>query len=676
MLVKWNVYGNQPKHSNILREEPRQKVGSLAFLFVLLALGTLLVSCSGQPNNEADSEDVPSELPIPSVPEITSHESPYITNDPQLNLSGNCESGQRIQISGGGFSFETQCQGSAYSFSMTAPSDGSYLFEVIAVNEFSQTATTSLEWILDRQAPDAPNITSPGQPHSTGLNQVSLSGDCEEGTEVFMRDLDSLAVVSQNCSSGGFNFTSEVKSSDGDYDFEVYQVDLAGNQSANSDFRWTRESVVYLPVSSILMPVNGTYGIDGVIEFTLSWDEAMDVSGVPRLPLDVGGSTRYANYVSGTGSQHLAFQYVVQAGDADLDGISTGGTLELNGGSIEGAVSSNPALLDVSAELGSLASVMVDTSSPPPDKVMNLVSAPSTNNTALNLSWAIPADNGQAITHYVVQYREQGQSLWSNLSPNPSLNSATLTGLTANVTYEIRVAASNGALGPYSDIDTEEIFDIMGFSPIAWLDSTDILGDGSVPTDGSLVSTWVDKTASAQSATEADPAKQPVYQHDVQNGLPAVRFVDLDRGLQGTFTRNNGTDLTIIIVGQYDNGLTDKCMFEFIGPGGARAFFIDRRYAANTFYSPALTKGSFNIWRIENSGAFATVTENTNTQIYNNATHFNTDFTGTGNYYLGDDSTGNNRMTGFIGEILIFDSALSPADITKIESYLKNKWGL
>jgi hypothetical protein len=33
-------------------------------------------------------------------------------------------------------------------------------------------------------------------------------------------------------------------------------------------------------------------------------------------------------------------------------------------------------------------------------------------------------------------------------------------------------------------------------------------------------------------------------------------------------------------------------------------------------------------------------------------------------------------MYGYIGEILIFDSSLSAADIQQIESYLQTKWGL
>ena len=70
------------------------------------------------------------------------------------------------------------------------------------------------------------------------------------------------------------------------------------------------------------------------------------------------------------------------------------------------------------------------------------------------------------------------------------------------------------------------------------------------------------------------------------------------------------------------------------------------------------------------------VVENATTTLYNGTNDFNTNFVGTGNYFLGDDSTGDNRLNGFIGEILIFDSALSTSDIQSIENYLNTKWGL
>lgn len=437
----------------------------------------------------------------------------------------------------------------------------------------------------------------------------------------------------------------------------------------------TQETKTPVSVSSILMPTDSVYGENGQIEFQLTYPQNITVSGTPRMVLSLDTGNVYANYLSGSGTQNLIFRYTVVSGDADADGIVISPGLDLNGGGLS-AGEEYEVQLDLSSKLGSAAGILIDTSTLPPDAVAHLQTAPTTSSSELAVSWSVPADNGTPITHYVLQYRVQGQSTWQTRSPHPTSNSTLLSGLQANTVYELRVAASNGVLGPYSNIQTAEIFDIMGFDPIAWLDAADPLGDGTRPGDGSLVSLWVDKTGAADDATEADPARQPVYEHGVQNQLPAVRFDDLDRGLQGGFTRTNGTNLTIFIVGQYDSAYSDRCMFEFIGPGGARAFFIDRRYAGNTTYNPALTKGQFNLWRIENTGNVSSVIENTLTTLYSGSNDFNTDFTGAGTYYLGDDSTGGNRMFGYIGEILIFDSALSAADIQKIEEYLQTKWGL
>lgn len=73
------------------------------------------------------------------------------------------------------------------------------------------------------------------------------------------------------------------------------------------------------------------------LNFTVNTSEAVTVDtsgGTPRLPLNVGGATRYASYASGSGSTSLTFSYPTQAGDLDLDGIGIASPLDLNGGLI------------------------------------------------------------------------------------------------------------------------------------------------------------------------------------------------------------------------------------------------------------------------------------------------------------------------------------------------------
>jgi len=70
------------------------------------------------------------------------------------------------------------------------------------------------------------------------------------------------------------------------------------------------------------------------VPFTIAMSEAVNVTGSPRIAVDVGGVTRYATYASGTGTSSLTFTYAAQAGDVDLDGISISSPIDLNGGTI------------------------------------------------------------------------------------------------------------------------------------------------------------------------------------------------------------------------------------------------------------------------------------------------------------------------------------------------------
>ncbi len=83
----------------------------------------------------------------------------------------------------------------------------------------------------------------------------------------------------------------------------------------------------------------GLYGAGGVIRVEVTFSRPVDVAGASsspalaasmtaantaaaRLAIDVGGTTRHARYVSGSGTTVLAFEYVVRPADRDPDGIS------------------------------------------------------------------------------------------------------------------------------------------------------------------------------------------------------------------------------------------------------------------------------------------------------------------------------------------------------------------
>jgi hypothetical protein len=69
------------------------------------------------------------------------------------------------------------------------------------------------------------------------------------------------------------------------------------------------------------------------LNFTVTTNKPVTVSGTPRLVLDVGGVQRYATYSAGSGTNTLTFSYAVQARDFDANGIALSSSLDMNGGS-------------------------------------------------------------------------------------------------------------------------------------------------------------------------------------------------------------------------------------------------------------------------------------------------------------------------------------------------------
>lgn len=436
-------------------------------------------------------------------------------------------------------------------------------------------------------------------------------------------------------------------------------------------------------ISSIIKPVDGTYADGGgELTFQINFSEAVIVTNTPRLQITVGPNTRYADYISGSGTTGLEFKHTIQSGDNDSDGISYASTtIDLNGATISSQSDGDDASLVFTSFVTPLSAVLVNTSSgvTAPDKVTGVTTAPTTSNTALSLAWSTPNNNGTDIINYTVQYREQGYSTWIN-TPTVTSTTTTISGLSAGVVYEFRVAANNTLLGPYSDISNAEIFDVLSLNPIAWLSATNISNGGTEPSNGDKVAVWKDLTGSASDATETNPANQPTYETNVYNGLPAVKFDgSLVKGLEGTFTRTNNAGLTIFVVAKY-TGSARRAFFEFYktgggtSPGSPRGFFFTYGFN-NASVSYNLDQTSFNIWSAYDTGTKTDFWENGGL-VYSNWSNWgNTSFTGSGSYVLGDDQTGGDRLNGYLGEFLIFDGQLTAAQTTTIQTYLKNKWG-
>ena len=96
---------------------------------------------------------------------------------------------------------------------------------------------------------------------------------------------------------------------------------------------------------------NNTYKLNDVINITVTFNEAVTVTGTPQIDLTIGTTVRQADYQSGSTTTQLLFQYKVQATDEDTDGASINANgLKLNGGSIKNNASTVNANLVHSAQ--------------------------------------------------------------------------------------------------------------------------------------------------------------------------------------------------------------------------------------------------------------------------------------------------------------------------------------
>ena len=96
---------------------------------------------------------------------------------------------------------------------------------------------------------------------------------------------------------------------------------------------------------------DNNYATGDTITVTLTFSEAVTVTGTPYVVLDIGEQPRHAAY-SGDGSSMAAqpFSYTVLVGDKDTDGVSLqANSLTLNGGGIQTTSDSTDATLTHSA---------------------------------------------------------------------------------------------------------------------------------------------------------------------------------------------------------------------------------------------------------------------------------------------------------------------------------------
>ncbi|MDP3402798.1 MAG: LamG-like jellyroll fold domain-containing protein [bacterium] len=119
-------------------------------------------------------------------------------------------------------------------------------------------------------------------------------------------------------------------------------------------------------VTSVTAPANGTYAVDDVLDFIVTYNETVTVDtagGTPRIVLTLSsGGPAYANYVSGSGSTEITFRYIVGTGQNASSGLVLASSVDANGGAL--TASGDDADLTLN-NVDNTTDVLVDTTEPP-----------------------------------------------------------------------------------------------------------------------------------------------------------------------------------------------------------------------------------------------------------------------------------------------------------------------
>lgn len=200
--------------------------------------------------------------------------------------------------------------------------------------QVNKTLTTGEQLLITATHPYPLNVTG------TPQIQINLDGN----------------IVNANFQSGSgtksLSFIYTIKANDLDLD----GIELSDNISLNSgtiqfsangeilnadtnsliipDTKELRVDATSASVSLITPPVPTTYYTGQKLTFIALFTKPVSVMGVPSLAINVGGQSLQAHYLSGSGSSSIIFQYSVNQGDFDIDGITMHSPLELNSGAI------------------------------------------------------------------------------------------------------------------------------------------------------------------------------------------------------------------------------------------------------------------------------------------------------------------------------------------------------
>lgn len=233
-----------------------------------------------------------------------------------------------------------------------------------------------------------------------------------------------------------------------------------------------------------------------------------------------------------------------------------------------------------------------------------------------------------------------------------------------------------------------------------WLDAnyTPSINSGA-PANTDPITAWVDRSPNAVTYAQGTSGKRPTYATNQQNGRPAISFSNASQQNLTETTINTvsaGAAFTICVVAKlssFSQAYMYMACFKASSSNPSMALSTNASYKDMFFGDDVSASNKFSVNR------FTTISGTTSWhgyQIFYNGSGSNTATNYTGAY----DSTSLTRTTtsgndgatkniigsykdsviynwnGQIGEVMVFSSQLTGSDLTNLQTYLTQKWGL
>ncbi|RAJ05494.1 gliding motility-associated-like protein [Chitinophaga skermanii] len=246
----------------------------------------------------------------------------------------------------------------------------------LTLNSVGSTSTVYVDGI-------APTITSiavpPNDTYKAGdplYFEVNLSENVNVvGAPTLPITIGGTIVQAQYIGGPGTNqLKFEYQVSPGDFDdngIAINSIDLNGGtlkDEAGNDLDLTNNNVsntsgvfvdaVIPVVTSIDVPIGGLYRAGDYLSIRVHFSKDVNLSGTVGINGVIGAATKFFGYTRGSGTNTLIFEYHVQSGDLDRDGIAIATNISLGTGTITSQAGNN-----ASTALGtipSLINVLVD----------------------------------------------------------------------------------------------------------------------------------------------------------------------------------------------------------------------------------------------------------------------------------------------------------------------------